>query len=244
MPGARGPTKAGRAAWGPARGAATIRGVKGTDPQGSASGASRSSRGRFLVVDGLDGCGKSSQARRLVEALAAARGRRPLHLREPGGTPLGEALRGLLLSRTHTIGPAVETLLFAAARRQMLDERVAPALAAGDDVVCERFHPATLAYQAYAGGLDPDQVLGLLGTWAGSPAPDLVLLLDLEPELAALRRGPASDRIEDKGLEFQRAVRRGFQEAARRLPRVRVVDASGDEPQVARAVWAEVARVL
>lgn len=220
------------------------RGVTGTDALDRGNAEPSRSRGRFLVVDGLDGCGKTSQARRLVATLATVRGREPLHLREPGGTPLGEELRGLLLSRSHSIGPAVETLLFAAARRQMLDERVTPALGAGQDVVCERFHPATLAYQAYAGGLDPGAVLELLVNWAGRPEPDLVLLLDLEPERAARRRGPASDRIEDKGLGFQRAVRRGFLEAARHLPRVRVLDASGDEEAVARAVWEEVARVL
>lgn len=212
-----------------------LRGGEGREPLG---------RGRFLVIDGLDGCGKTSQARRLVAALERAQGRAPLHLREPGGTPLGEELRRLLLSRAHRIGPAVETLLFAAARRQMLDERVGPALAAGVDVVCERFHPATLAYQAYAGDLAPDAVLELLRAWSGSPEPDLILLLDLDPELALARRGPARDRIEDRGLEFQCAVRRGFLEAARLLPRVRVVDASGDEEQVARTIWREVLDAL
>lgn len=201
------------------------------------------SRGRFLVIDGLDGCGKSSQAALLVEALGRREGAAPLHLREPGSTLLGERLRELLLSREHAIGPAVETLLFAAARRQMLDELVEPALGAGRDVVCERFHPSTLAYQAAAGGLDPEAVLALLLAWAGSPEPDLILVLDLEPELALARRGPPGDRIEDKGLTYQRAVRAGFLAAAQRLARVRIVDAAGTPQEVARAVWREVQRV-
>src|SRR5262245_34284111 len=117
----------------------------------------RRRRGLFVVIDGVDGCGKSTQAERLVRALATLPGadpeRAPLHLREPGSTKLGETLRGLLLGRGREMSPAVETLLFAAARRQMLDELVRPALAAGRLVVCERFHPSTFAYQAVAGGL-------------------------------------------------------------------------------------------
>lgn len=200
-------------------------------------------RGRFIVIDGVDGCGKTSQATALVAALAAHGRPAALHLREPGSTVLGERLRELLLSREHTIGPAVEALLFAAARRQMLDELVEPALARGRDVVCERFHPATLAYQAEAGGLETEAVLALLLGWAGRPAPDLVVVLDVDPDVAAARRGPAGDRIEDKGLEFQRRVRQGFLRAAELLPAVRVVAADGPPDAVARAVWEEVQRV-
>ncbi|MCL4158697.1 UNVERIFIED_CONTAM: hypothetical protein GTU68_000529, partial [Idotea baltica] len=104
-------------------------------------------RGLFLVVDGVDGCGKTTQAGLLAEHLGVDPG---LHLREPGSTELGEALRALLLDHQYLIEPAVETLMFAAARRQMLDELVEPALAAGKTVVCERFHPSTFSYQAIA----------------------------------------------------------------------------------------------
>lgn len=186
----------------------------------------------FVVLDGVDGCGKSTQARRLAAALSAERGRPALHVREPGSTPLGERIRELLLSRELEIAAPSEALLFAAARRALLDQRVAPALAAGQDVVCERFHASTFAYQSVGGGLEPLRVLELLREWAGSPAPDLTVILDLEVTEAALRRGPAGDRIEDRGLDFQRAVARGYRRYAELDPRSRLVDAAGSEDLV------------
>jgi dTMP kinase len=202
------------------------------------------SRGKFVVLDGIDGCGKSTQAARLARALEERTGARTLHLREPGSTALGEKLRELLLSRAHAPSPRVETLLFAAARAQMLEELVAPALARGENVVCERFHPSTFAYQAIAGGLGEDLVLGLLEGFAGSPRPDLVVLLDLEPAAAAARRVRSSDRIEDKGLAFQELVARGYRRYAERMPDVAVVRADRGEDEVARDVLAEVSRAF
>ena len=196
--------------------------------------------GLFLVVDGVDGCGKTTQARRLAEALGVPE---ELRLREPGSTALGEALRALLLSREHRIGPAVETLLFVAARRQMLDELVAPALAEGRTVVCERFHPSTYAYQAVAGELDEDDVLALLHGWAGDPVPDRLFLLDVDVDEAARRRGAASDRIEAKGIEFQRRVAEGYRSYAERDPAARLVDGSGSEDEVHERIVREVERV-
>lgn len=198
-------------------------------------------QGRFFVIDGVDGCGKSTQAVRLVDELRR-RGRNPLHLREPGSTGLGEGLRALLLDPSQTIGPAAETLLFAAARRQMLDELVRPALAAGRDVVCERFHPSTYAYQAVAGGLDEDAVLRLLDDWTGDPRPDRILLLDVDPHEAAGRRGAATDRIEAHGVDFQHRVAEGFRRYAGRDGTVVVVSGSGDADAVAGRVLAEVER--
>jgi dTMP kinase len=201
-------------------------------------------RGRFLVLDGIDGCGKSTQAERLVKSLAA-RGSTPVrHLREPGSTALGEGLRELLLAREQPIFARAETLLFAAARTQMLEELVQPALARGEHVVCERFHPSTFAYQAVAGGLSEDEVLALLHGWAGTPAPDLVIWLDLPLEQALARRGAAGDRIERREPEYQRAVARGYARYAERDTSVVRVDASGSADSVAAAVLREVARVL
>ncbi len=201
-------------------------------------------RGRFLVLDGIDGCGKSTQAERLARSLAERGTARVQHLREPGSTALGEGLRELLLERELSLLPRAETLLFAAARAQMLAERVEPALARGEHVVCERFHPSTFAYQAVAGGMPEDEVLALLSTWAGSPRPDLVLWLDLPLEQALLRRGAASDRIERRDLEYQRAVARGYARYAERSPGVVRVDAAGAPEAVATAVLREVTRVL
>ncbi len=198
----------------------------------------------FVVLDGVDGCGKSTQAVRLVARLGHETGLRVHHLREPGSTPLGEALRALLLGREHAPTPRVETLMFAAARAQMLAELVAPALLRGEHVVCERFHPSTFAYQAVAGGLPEAEVLLLLRTWAGEPRPTLEILLEIDPEIAVGRRGRASDRIEDKGLAFQQAVARGYARYAELTPNAARIDAARDATRVAEDVWQEVRRAL
>jgi dTMP kinase len=192
----------------------------------------RSRDGLFVVLDGVDGCGKSTQARLLCLELARARGGEPLHLREPGGTPLGEALRERLLHGSEELSSGVELLLFAAARRQMLERVVAPALAAGRDVVCERSNASTFAYQAVAGGLDEERVLALLLPWCNQPAPDLLLWLDLPVEEARGRLGARADRIEARGLEFQRAVARGFARWGERVGGLTRVDARGAEAEV------------
>ncbi len=198
--------------------------------------------GRFIVLDGIDGCGKTTQAERLVAELERE-GRRPRHVREPGTSRVAERIRALLLQPEMPITAKAETLLFAAARTQSLYEVVAPALRAGQDVVCERFHPSTYAYQAIAGGEDPERVRALLEEWAGDPAPDLVVVFDVEPESAAARRGGDRDRIELKGLAFQKEVARGYREWVALDPRAVLVDANRAPELVFADVWAEVARV-
>ena len=192
-----------------------------------------------MILDGIDGCGKSTQARLLTERLEAD-GRSPLHLREPGSTPLGEELREIFLSRRHDLSPRVEVLLVAAARRAMLDEIVEPALAAGRDVVCERFHSSTFAYQGTAGGLELDEIEHLLTHWASDPVPDLIVLLDLDVKTASERRGAATDRMEDRGFEFQERVARGYRSYAERAGVV-LIDGAGDAEVVAESVWKEFA---
>ena len=198
----------------------------------------------FVVLDGIDGCGKTTQAARLAETLRAEGPRETLHLREPGSTRLGETLRGLLLDPELEMSPAVETLLFAAARRQMLDEIVAPALARGASVVVERFHASTFAYQVAAGGLAEEDVLRLLERFSGSPRPDLVLVLDLPPEVARERASSRarSDRIEAKGLEFQKKVAQGFLRYAEIAKDVVLLDARGSEDAVAERILKAVRR--
>jgi dTMP kinase len=206
----------------------------------------------FVVLDGIDGCGKTTQASRLAKALAAETGAETLHLREPGSTRLGETLREILLDPGLALSPAVEALLFTAARRQMLDEIVAPALARGAQIVVERFHASTFAYQGFAGGFGEEEVLELLERFAGSPRPDLVLILDLPAEIAAGRRSrenertpkAPSDRIEGKGLAFQRKVAEGFRKYAHLEPNVVLVDAARPEDEVAQAILREVRRAL
>jgi dTMP kinase len=198
-------------------------------------------RGRFFVLDGIDGCGKSTQAARLVRALAAERGAPALHLREPGSTAAGERIRALLLDPGPALAPAAQVLLFAAARVQMLEDLVRPALAAGRDVVCERFHPSTCAYQGAALGLGEERVLELLHAWAGDPAPDLTLILDLDPGVAAGRRG-MSDRYESAGADFHRRVAEGYRRYAARERRAVLVDAAGSPDEVEARIRQEVQR--
>jgi dTMP kinase len=151
-------------------------------------------------------------------------------------------LRELLLAGEAEIGPGSEVLLFASARRQLLLELVAPALALGRDVVCERFHPATLAYQAHAGELDYEEVLSLLTLWAGDPVPELCVVLEVDPDRAAARREGEQDRIEARGLEYQRLVAEGFRRTVERLSWVKSVDGEGSVEEVAARVLAEVDR--
>lgn len=186
--------------------------------------------GRFIVLDGVDGCGKSTQARLLTEALQARR-EPALHVREPGSTGVGERLRELILSREYDLDAGVEALLLLAARRQMLREVVAPALERGEHVVCERFHSSTFAYQAVAGGLGEPAVLELF-RWAASPEPDHLVLLELSPDEAQRRAGPAGDRIEARGVEFQREVAAGYRRYAEVFPGTLRVDASGSPEEV------------
>ena len=199
------------------------------------------SSARFVVLDGLDGCGKSTQAARLAAWFTARCGRPALHLREPGSTAAGERIRALLLERETALDVDSQVLLFAAARRQMLVELVAPALGSGRDVVCERFHSSTFAYQGTAGGVDEERLLALLLAWANVPAPDLTVILTLEPQAAAERRG-ASDRFESRPPEFHRAVAEGYRRYAARVPGVVFVPAAGSIEDVEARVRAEVER--
>lgn len=198
-------------------------------------------RGRFYVLDGLDGCGKSTQAARLAAALEAGASTQALHLREPGSTVAGERIRALLLDPEPALAPAAQVLLFAAARRQMLEERVEPALALGRAVVCERFHPATVAYQGAALGVGEERVLALLLDWAGEPAPDLTLILDLEPDQARVRRG-TQDRYEAERHDFHRQVAEAYRRHAARAERVVLLSALGSPDEVAARIWREVQR--
>jgi dTMP kinase len=196
--------------------------------------------GRFIVLDGVDGCGKSTQAKRLVDSLRTKDEVEVQHLREPGSTTLGEGLRELLLSREQDMGPEVESLLFCAARRQMLDLLVRPALEKGQWVVCERFHPSTLAYQGGAGGVPTETLARLLESWAGDPRPDLVLILDLDPTAARQRRGKSADRIEDKGQGFQEEVARAMRHYAKTHPAAELVQGEGSADEVAERILAHV----
>ena len=206
-------------------------------------------RGRFLVLEGIDGCGKSTQLELLRQWLPASgllpAGRRLLISREPGGTALGQALRQLLLHPPEASEPCptAELLLYAADRAQHVQERIAPALAAGDWVLCDRFTGSTAAYQGYGRGLSLELIAALESIATGGLNADLTLWLDLPLELSLQRRGhrPA-DRIEAGGVAFLGRVQQGFASLAAERD-WRRIDASPAAPAVAQAisqaVWAE-----
>ncbi|MHC4470371.1 MAG: dTMP kinase [Planctomycetota bacterium] len=201
-------------------------------------------RGRFLVLDGPDGSGKSTQALRLVARLAEE-GLEPVHTRDPGGTRVGERIREILLDRSHTeLDPLTESLLFMASRAQLVTEEIRPALERGRIVVCERWLHSTVCYQGFAGGLDPEEIWRAGETASGGIAPDLALILDVEPSVGLFRLGDEPDLLESRSREFHERVREGYLEIARsgRMGS-RLVPAS-DPDTVAERIWEAVTHVL
>ena len=197
----------------------------------------------FLAFDGGDGCGKSTQLKRLGDRLAAL-GRRVVLCRDPGSTKLGDAVREILLhGRELSILDRTEMLLFMAARAQMVEEVIRPALADGADVLSDQFLLSNIVYQSYAGGV-PLYELETVGQIAvGGLRPDLSIVLDVPYEIAVQRIGrrAAPDRMELKGEEYHQRVRQGFLTHAATDPsRYVVVDASGTPEEVEKAVLAVV----
>lgn len=201
-----------------------------------------SSRGLFITVEGIDGCGKSTQARLIAAALEAA-GHDVLRLREPGGVKISEQIRAILLDPANAeMGDVCELLLYEAARAQLVHQVVRPALAAGKTVVCDRFYDSTTAYQAFADGLDRNMVSQANELAVDGCRPDLTLVFDLPVEDALRRRSgrEAEDRLELKGLEFQERVAAGFRAVAADEPdRVKLIDAGGSIAEVFSGVAAE-----
>lgn len=187
-------------------------------------------RGRFITFEGIEGAGKSSLQKTLVAALAA-QGRVVCATREPGGTPLAEEIRALALNRRAEGMPATtELLLMFAARATHVAQRIEPALARGEWVLCDRFTDATRAYQGAGRGIPPEAIEALAEVAHPGLAPDLTLLLDLPPDTGLARarqRSAAGDRFEDEALEFFARVRAGYLQLAKREPqRFRVLDAT------------------
>lgn len=201
-----------------------------------------SSRGLFITVEGIDGCGKSTQARLIATALEAA-GHDVLRLREPGGVKISEQIRAILLDPANAeMGDVCELLLYEAARAQLVHQVIRPALAAGKTVVCDRFYDSTTAYQAFADGLDRNMVSQANELAVDGCRPDLTLVFDLPVEDALRRRSgrEAEDRLELKGLEFQERVAAGFRAVAADEPdRVKLIDAGGPIAEVFSGVAAE-----
>lgn len=182
----------------------------------------------FVSLEGIDGSGKSTQARLLAEALGAE----TVAIREPGGTDAAERIRTLLADPGVELDPLAELLLFLAARADLTERVIRPALEAGRDVVADRFSDSSIAYQGAARGLGVGEVIGLCETATDGLWPDLTLLLKVDPELG-LGRAEGEDRFESEGLELQRAVAEAYDEiAVIASDRVVVIDAVGSVEEV------------
>jgi dTMP kinase len=203
-----------------------------------------SRRGLFLSLDGLDGTGKSTQCKLLADWLRG-RGHGVVTCVDPGGTPVGERLRQLIFHPEQPLHVRCEALLFMASRAQLVAEVIEPALAAGSDVVTDRFVLANVVYQGHAGGLDPDELWQVGRFSSGGLEPDLAIVLDLAPAAARVRRGRPADRIESRDAAYHARVRSGFLAEARRRPdRIRVVDVSGSVEEVHQLICGEVSRLF
>lgn len=182
----------------------------------------------FISLEGVDGSGKSTQARLLVQAL----GSETVAIREPGGTDAAERIRDLLADPAVELEPLAELLLFLAARADLTERVIRPALEAGRTVVSDRFSDSSVAYQGAARGLGVGEVIGLCDNATDGLWPDLTLLLKVEPELG-LGRADGRDRFESEGLELQRAVARAYEEIAIvASDRVVTIDADGTVDEV------------
>lgn len=210
-------------------------------------------KGLFLTFEGTEGCGKTTQARLLVERLRDW-GYPVRLLREPGGTPIGEEIRHTLQHSKDNDAMTWETelLLMNASRAQLVREIIRPALAAGEIVVCDRFYDSTLAYQGYGRGLDLDMVRRVIEVAVGETHPDLTLLLQVSAEVSAarLRSRQATlpfvrDRMEAQDRSFFERVAAGYAALAAAQPhRIKLVDGNGSTEQVRAAIWQLVAPLV
>ncbi len=221
--------------------------------------------GFFLTLEGIDGCGKSTQAAMLLRRLTDE-GVAVTATREPGGTPIGEAIRALVLNPAHRSMSAVcEALLYAASRAQLVHEVIVPALKEGRVVLCERFVDSSLVYQGFGLELGQDKVAGVNQVATGGLTPDLTVYFDVEPVVGLARvksanRGDsrrqheqqneqqsyAVDLVEQRHVEFHERVRRGYLELVRREPeRFRLIESDHRTPgEVGRLVWNAVWPIL
>lgn len=193
--------------------------------------------GKFIVFDGPDGSGKSTQMRRFMQ-WCRNQGVTVKEVREPGGTPIGEQIRQVLLDPSNErMTIQCEMLLYMASRAQLVEQEIVPALNRGELVVADRFVSATLAYQGAAGGLPAEWIQQVAEVAVSGHWPDLTLILDIDDETAAGRLNPLLDRMELKGKSFHTKVREGFLEQAVAMPtRYCVIDSTECEVSVENAV--------
>ena len=206
-------------------------------------------KGLFISFEGPDGSGKTTQLKKAAAALRE-QGYEVLESREPGGTVLAEKVRNIVLDPELPINNITEVLLYLAARSEHVEKVLAPAVAAGKIVLCDRFSDSTLVYQGLTRGLKVEELTQLrqLNDFASNGlTPDMTLLFDGRPEVLLGRRDArgVSDRYENKGLDFQHAIRNGFVALAEAFPeRIKIVNAEGDEAEVQALVMQELNSLL
>ena len=192
--------------------------------------------GKLIVFEGLDASGKSTQARLLARRLSEAGGD-VVSTREPGGTPIAESVRTVLLEkRHHELLPLSELLLFMVSRTQNTHEVILPALRAGRTVVASRYRLSSMAYQGYGRGLDLDMIRQLNEAATSGTLPDLTFLIDVPAEYTMRRKADRGDRIEVESIEFHQRVRQGFLELTRGDPTVHVLDGTRSIKEISDVV--------
>jgi len=194
----------------------------------------------LITFEGIEGSGKSTVIATL-ENMLRERGVPVLVTREPGGTPLGDAIRTIFLESQLRIDPLTEAFLINAARAQHVTEKIGPALKEAKIVLCDRFFDATIAYQGFGRGLDVDMLLHLCQDATQRIAPDLTFVLDIPPEISAARvatRGKG-DRVEREGVAFHARVREGYLQLAQRFSRMHVIDGTLPPDEVAALAFAQ-----
>lgn len=211
-----------------------------------ASAGGQGRHGLFIVLDGPDGCGKTTQLGLLRNALLSE-GREIVVAREPGGTSIGEQVRRILLDPAHAgMSRKAELFLYMACRAQLVEEVLAPAFGRAAVILCDRFLSSSVAYQGFGGGLGMDEVLRIGQFCVGGLLPDRTILLDVDLATSARRRGPrVADRIEQRDDAFHLQVREGFLALARTDPaHFRVVDARKDILEIHEEIMKIVKEVL
>lgn len=198
-------------------------------------------RGRFVVFEGPDGSGKTTQFKRLA-ALVRRAGLPCVEVREPGGTPIGERVRDILLDHAHhDMSLVCEMLLYMASRAQLVEQVIRPAQQSGHLVLADRFVSSTIAYQGAAGGIPEPDIADAARIATAGLVPDLIIIFDVDAQTASRRLSPLLDRMEAKGADFHRRVRESYLEQARRQPnRHVIIDATGAE----EVVWQRVLEAL
>lgn len=202
-------------------------------------------RGLFIVLEGPDGGGKTTQAAALASWLRT-QGRAVVECRDPGQTDLGEKLRAILLHEKVAVDPLAEMMLFSTARSQLVSEIIEPALRAGVDVVCDRYLLSTIAYQGYGGGITRDRILAAFaGGGCDETMPDVTLVLDVDPATSRARRASrVADNIERRDAEYHARVRQGFLEYRWGRLNAVTVDAAGHPEDVAALLRMQVRPLL